>query len=401
MIIKKCILQGPGNFFGPFIGRALLLTLTFIMACSNISAERKIEAKADPYWNEISMFLAGIPVGKESRLWPKTQTGYYKGHMTSMDDFWKRVKQDTMDIIGPWRKINIPAGIEKNGAFYPLSGADFVNLYSLFPDAARYLMVALEDPGDIPDPLALDERSLDSGLSSIRKSTHLYGKINYFQTRVMIKEMRNLNIKGVTPILLIFLSRMGLTVLNVQKIGIGDDGRTAELDSTGNLGGKKPKFPGVLITFRGQGDQRPRELIYLSMRLEKETVDPVSPTGKFFSGYLSNVSTIIKAGCYIFFIDKFKEVKDFILSRSSFIIQDDSGIPYSAFKTEQWNMKFYGVYIPQYPITDAVIYKQEDLMKCYKGGGLPLPFNFGYGSLLGRDKSNLMTAEKKGVKQGG
>ena len=388
-------LLSAGRMTRIFIGSAVAVIL-FLGACSNISADKKSEVKIDPYWNELSMFLAGMPVGKESRLWEKSQKSFYKGHIASMDEFWKKVQSDTIEIIGAWRKTNIPAGIEKNGAFYPLSGSDFVNFYSLFPGARRYLMVAMEDPGEIPDPMALDDRSLDSGLSSIRKTTLLYGKLNYFQTRVMIKEMRNLNIKGATPILMIFLSRMGHRVVNIQRIGIDTDGKPAGLDSAGLLKGAKPKYPGVSITFQAPGETATRELIYLSMMLDKDTVNPQSPTGIFFGTYLSGVSTMIKAGCYIFFIDKFRDVMDFILARSNFIVQDDSGIPYRAYRSDLWDMKLYGVYVPNYPITDTAIYKQEDLMKVYRGGGiLPLPFNFGYGSLLGKDKSNLMMARKK------
>ncbi len=375
---------------------AVIILLTSF-SCTNLAAERKVEIKYDPYWNDLTMFLAGLPVSPDSKLWQKSQLPFYAGHVSEMNTFWGKVKKSAIDVMNPWRAEHIPAGIDRESVFYPLSGADFINLYTMFPNSKYYLMVALEDSGDIPVPLNLDDRRIESGLASLRKSINLYGELNYFQTRIMIKEMKNFNLKGITPVLMVFLSRMGHRVLVVEKVGIDESGQAVLIDSTGGINGKKPKVEGTRIKFQSSGDETVRELVYLNMKLEKDTISSSTSTGIYLGNYIKNSCTIIKAGCYIFHENRFREVMDFILANSRIIVQDDSGIPYRAFKNDIWNIRLYGVYIPLYPITDTTVYKQDDLTQSYKKGSLALPFNFGYGSLLGKNKSNLMIAEKKAM----
>lgn len=86
----------------------------------------------------------------------------------------------------------------------------------------------------------------------------------------------------------------------------------------------------------------------------------------------------------------------YMQDKSTLIIQDDSGIPYRYFNSEQWSLALYGTYrYPQklkdlpYPPHQPSLTRAYEL-KCY-----PLPFNFGYGVKRGKGKSNLLLAVKK------
>jgi len=84
----------------------------------------------------------------------------------------------------------------------------------------------------------------------------------------------------------------------------------------------------------------------------------------------------------------FSRIRNLILQKSSIIVQDDSGIPFRFFKSDQWNITLYGVY--EGPIDLFKNHFEPDLAAAYRHRAAPLPFRFGYTT-----HSNLLRAIKK------
>ncbi len=382
----------------PVINKArtiLLFTqILFIIIFFSPHLSAKKEDKSASYWYDLSRFLAGMPVSADSSFLPLTLGKSYKTHVKRMNGFWEIVENETVNRMVPWQKKNINDKNSISPVFYPLSGADFINPYILFPHSNLYIMAALEEPGVIPVFIGMKRRQINNGLLSLQRAVYLYGKNNYFQSKVMIRELKRYTIKGTTPLILIFMARLGLKPVNVESIFIDEEGHIKRRKSGEEKIKNQGRIIGSLIQFMTPQNRELKTLYYFRVKLEKNTVDPESPPGKFFSK-LENINTVIKAGCYIFHLKQFKDVQDYIITRSKIIIQDDSGIPYRSFDRSLWNLKHFGVYIPNYPISDTRVYRQNDLVAIYRKVKNPLPFNFGYGSLLGKNKSNLLLAEKK------
>ena len=374
------------NIFLTFV-----LLLPVLAAAINVTCLMQPRtAAADPYWNDVARYLAGMEVRETSVLKPGTADPRYRAHIAYMDKLWGMIRKETIDLIRPWRDGNIPSMGGGGTAFYPLSGADFINLFTLYPNARTYLMIALEQPGDAA--LLRDHgsnRFLD-GLMPIQRGIYLYGVNNYFQSKVMMKEMNNTLLPGTAPALLIFMARMGLIITGVENIFIGDSGNIVTARPA--KGGPRP-VAGIRILFTGSGAAGTRELIYLSMRLEPNSVDTATPEGRFFNR-LRRVRTMLKSAVYILQDKKYAPLKDFIVERSALIVQDDSGISYGAFD-HGWKVRLYGKYNPYMSLGGCTIRRQEDLAQAYRKESFPLPFNFGYGILQGQGQSNLMVAEKK------
>lgn len=365
---------------------ACLLLLAAIFTCQIQSRHYA----HDPYWNDVARYLAGMEVREKSVLWPLTQEPVYKMHRQFMDDLWGRIQKETIDLIIPWREQNIPSFRKRAAAFYPLSGADFINLHTLFPDANRYLMIALEPGGDVSLLRDHKSRRLIDGLTLIQRSIYLYGLNNYFQTRVMAQEMINTILPGTAPSLLIFMARLGLVIKNVENVHINSDGNLVHI--TIDHGKPLPHTSGVRISFIGT-DGSSRELVYLSMKIGPESVDRATPEGKYLDR-LRDIKTMMKSAVYLLHHSPFEPVRDFILQRSILMVQDDSGIPYRYF-TEGWNITLYGIYRPAMQLKQCLPDWQADLNERYMQGAAELPFNFGYGILFGQRQSNLMVAKKK------
>jgi len=347
---------------------------------------------ADTYWNDVAHFLAGMRLGHASVLQDKTREPAYQNHVKFMNDLWAKIQKETIDPVIPWRDKNIPGICKEAPALYPLSGADIINLYLMFPDASTYIMIALEKPGDVESLKDYKSRRLISALPPIRKSLYLYGMENYFQSKVMIQEMNNPYLPGTAPALLIFIARLGFFINKVENITIDDSGAVVPYKPEARMT-KPARITGLRIYFTRTGDWRIRKLVYLSMKLSPGSTDLSTPEGRYLNR-LRYVKTLLKSAVYLLHSARYGPVRDFLLQRSILIVQDDSGIPYSSFNSS-WDIKLYGVYRPYPYISGCRPVMQKDLARRYREGSLPLPFNFGYGILSGPHQSNLMIALKK------
>ncbi len=348
------------------------------------------DVAVDPYWNDVARYLAGMEVREKSILYAKSKEPRYSDHRRFMDGLWSRIQKETIDIIVPWRDKNVPSVSSRATAFYPLSGADFINLHTLFPDSRRYLMIALEPEGDSAVLRDHQSQRLIDGLVPVQRSIYLYGVNNYFQSKVMSQEMTNRLLPGTVPALLIFMARMGLVIKSVDNVFIGESGDLVSIKGS-PANKEKGKIYGIRIIFNGR-DGSSRELVYLSMKIGPRSVDPATPEGKYL-GRLNSMKTMMKSAVYLLHHRPFDSVRDFILKRTIVMVQDDSGIPYRFF-TDGWRVTLYGKYRPAMALKYCMPVSQSDLKERYQAGVQPLPFNFGYGILFGPGQSNIMVAKK-------
>ncbi|MBP7604883.1 MAG: hypothetical protein KBA15_13205 [Spirochaetes bacterium] len=375
----------------------LMLLLFGLYHCA--TAEKLERTRTNPYWNDLALFLAGMPQRPESPFREPAATPQYARHVESMNAFWEKVRGENIDTITPWRDAQLEGLPRAKTAFYPFSGADLANLYTFYPDARTYVMIALEDPGIIPDPLNLSPAELAEGLSSIHRAIQSIASRNYFHSAVMQRELPNRYLPGTIPVLLIFAARLGLGVSTVELIGIDPSGNVVPLDAASTIRGAAPAVTGARIRFRAPGDGEPRTLVYLDMRLSDRVLEPSSPEGRFFRS-LGSFDTLIKSAVYLLHRDGFAELCSYILEHSSTVIQDDSGMPFRLFDRDNWDARLFGTYTRPRKLKDLQNPPdQPDLALAYSRKSEPLPFSFGYGVLTGKGKSNLLLAVRKKNRQ--
>ena len=89
----------------------------------------------------------------------------------------------------------------------------------------------------------------------------------------------------------------------------------------------------------------------------------------------------------------FSIIRDFILSESKSVLQDDSGIPFKFLNEGKWDLTIYGSYTVPIPMFKP--FYQDDLKKAVSDSSKvkKLPFGIGYNWRLGQ--SNLLVAKKK------
>ncbi len=343
--------------------------------------------------HEASLFLAGLPSERADDQWKDARADpVYVQHSRYMDRFWENVKRLTIAPMAGWRPVNLPDDFERRMVFYPLSGADFINMYCLFPGAPFYLMVALEPEGDAPG--RLNRMELASMLYSLQVTIPEFGMMNYFMSHIMQNAMTGTRLAGVAPVVMAFMARLGLRVCEVERVRVGESGTLygASEKEDPVRGNQSPAVYGVRIVFAVPGEEGQRTLVYLCARLDNDLALGRTPVGRYVNSFTGYV-TMLKSAIFFMHYDWIGEVRKMVLDRSFMIVQDDSGIPYRFFDPALWEMKLLGIYDPSYRLTNATVLPQADMLAAYPRGNEPLPFHYGYGVII--NKSNMQIAVRK------
>lgn len=329
-------------------------------------------------------FIAGIEVDSNSPLAQYQNNGSWVSHRKFFDDAWSKLTNKQLTKVKKWsqqelKQINaVPMSI-----FYPFSGPDFLYAYSFFPKGKEYVLVGLEPVGSVPDLASLSESKRELKLQEVRSSLYAILQFSFFRTNKMKVDLQK---QGVLPILYVFLARTDNRILDVQNIGLD---RNANIQPF-----QKGMISGVKIAFVPKGESQARTLYYFSTDLSNDGLQDRPEFSKFVSKIDKKV-TYLKAASYLMYSDTFSQIKKQILAESSYVLQDDSGMPVNAFDSSKWQLKFYGQYTR--PIGLFAKRYQPDLRKIYLTDKSVKGLNFGVGYQFGVNNSNLMLAEMRNL----
>ncbi len=277
------------------------------------------------------------------------------------------------------------AAAQTAAVFYPFSGPDFLNVFTLFPQARTYVLVALEPVGTLPDFKDVD---LGKFLARMQNSLQQYLYTDYFVTAKMAAQISHTELAGVLPVLLFFLAREEARILEMQPVILKGDGTMAEPSAAAS----GPGIPGMRLVFTGPGAAEKQTLYYFRVNLQDHSLKK-NPQFVAFIKSLGPLTTFTKSASFLLASPFSAAIRQLILEQSSFVLQDDSGIPLKDFAPETWSLKFFGTY--KGPIAYFKNRYQKDLAEVYNKGQdvYPLPFGIGYHFQAGT--SNLLFAAKK------
>jgi hypothetical protein len=346
-------------------------------------------AKTDGYnpaYNDYARFIAGRRT-PGSILAPYENEPAWIKYAESMNRSWERYKMRQLEPMKEWASQELHTARTPT-VFYPFSGPDFFNLYTLFPGAKTYLLLALEPVGAIPDFSAGD---IPDFFADLQRALYEYLYIDYFVIARMKTQIAETELKGVLPILMFFLARENVRVLDVRYWAMRPDGTIEEQPA---LGGRnfQEAISGVRLVIEGARGAGKQTLYYIRLNLQNNSFG----RNPYFISFLKSfgpLTTFTKSASYVLFSPYSSEIRQFILDRSQYVLQDDSGIPWKYFSPEIWKLRLYGTYAG--PIDLFKDKYQEDLAMAYQEGKdvYPLPFGIGYQFKAGT--SNLLFAAKK------
>jgi len=291
---------------------------------------------------------------------------------------WTDFDSAVLEPMRVWAGNDLAEAREKTTTlFYPFGGPDFATAFALFPEATTVVLMGLEPIGNMPDfdrSSAKERQDFFADLGTLTSDFLMRG---YFITMHMMDTYSLGNVDGALPVIGFFLKRGGYSVVDVMRLAPDEKGGWIETPYERLV--KRPHRPyGVRIDYLKPGDAALRSVYSFSCDVENTTFRVNSPLYRFFEG-LGDLTTFIKAGSYLLHWQNFSTLRNLILDRSLFVLEDDTAIPYRFFKSGGWEVKLFGRYAT--PVKDFINVEQEDLRRAYEdpsGSVRPLPFHFGY-----------------------
>ena len=262
------------------------------------------------------------------------------------------------------------------------SGPDFLYASTFFPQATTYVLCGIEPIGPIPEVSSVPRNSLGGELRTLQTSLNSVLSFSFFRTKDMKEDFKNHALSGTLPVLYIFLARSGMTINEVSYVSVDQNGSLGPQPDPVN---PNSKAPGVRIRFVADGSNVQKTLYYFSTDISN---DGIKKSGFIpFCKTFAAGNSFVKSASYLMHETYFSSIRDFLLSNTETLVQDDSGIPCSFFAPEMWNMTFHGNYPG--PITLFKNYGQPMLYDYYKSTK-PAPLDFGIGYRHRANESTLM-----------
>ncbi|GAB4398808.1 MAG: hypothetical protein OHK0053_18070 [Microscillaceae bacterium] len=367
-------------------------------------AEKPKPLPVDRKFNDMARFIAGMPAEEGSLFASYAQNPAWQQYAKGADAQWQSILNTKLPKITQWRDQELKEANARSGLlFYPFSGPDFLHASAFFPEADTMVLVGLEPIGNLPDFDKIAQKSLAGYFNGLQQTLNSILNFSFFRTNSMAVDFTGKvvsDIDGTLPVLMLFMARTGHKVLYYEKIAISPEGKIipaaeAKADST---------YYGTMLAYSSEKDPETRKtLFYFAANLQDTPYSARSGLSEGgllqrsdFRKYLESLpiqTTYIKSASYLMHLAEFSLMRQLILEKSKFYLQDDSGMPIRFLDRTKWDLIFYGSYIS--PISLFSGRYQADLRAIYqKGEGVrPLPFGIGYQFREGT--SNLMLAVKK------
>ena len=312
-------------------------------------------------------------------------TGFWQTHAVAMDANWARTRERALALWRGFSEREVDALEGSRGPlYYPFSGPDFMYAHTLFPRAPRYLLIGLEEPGAAPAWPQMNETQAAASLAQLRQSMSTLMRLSFFRTNAMKEDLRRGKLAGVAPIMMAMAARGGFDVHAVDAVHLNEDGALCMgAAQSGGIGG-------VRLQLAETGKPATRELVYLQADLSDRALAKTPQVERHVRS-LGAGPVFLKAASYLLHRGEFSVARSLVLERASMVLQDDSGIPFSAYAPTQWNGRLYGSY--SRPIALFKERRQDALREAYARNAQPLDSGIGYSHRPG--SSNLQVFEKR------
>lgn len=349
-----------------------------VQAVSNTGNLPKIDEKA----TSLALILGGTPFNGDqlvTSIFNKTAT---KTHISAIERMWKVLEADRLKKMRTWSNTTLSQiNNTSHQLVYPLSGPDFLQAYTLFPNCDEYVLFGAEPIGKLPALEDLKGNESNVYLANVRNALRLFSQRGYFSSADMQKHLSKL---GVLPILNVLLARTDNHISNISYVTLSNAGEENQATQA-----KDNTIKGVRIEFLNVNKTRKQSLLYIQTDLKQTQSQEM--TAQLLEK-LEHPIVMLKTGGYWLHQASFATLQKAILDQAEVCVQDDSGLPLRDFiQAKNWNLSFYGRYVGA-PTMFNKLYYQKDLRQQYnkRGNVKALPFAFGYL----KQGANLLVAER-------
>ncbi|MBL8004497.1 MAG: hypothetical protein JNL36_05310 [Candidatus Kapabacteria bacterium] len=342
----------------------------------------------------IANVLAGMSVDNDARYTKITSKKTWFLYKTLFGNIWEDFVESRSQLMNEWADKNIN-DIQNSAKtlFYPFGGPDFTMAYSMFPTADRYILMGLEPVGIIPNFALLSDTTFKTFSTNMINSMKTYCSFGFFITKEMQQDLSIRGVNGVLPIIMIMMARDKMLLHSINHIYL--DSNATIVKRTTNMNGVPDKefkgIEGVEILFSKPGKKKIDVCYYFKTDLSNGSPKSTETMEKFLQKNDDTVATFLKAASYLMHNGVFSLIRTMIINNSSYILQDDSGMPIVALDSNQWNISLYGEYTKPIAVFKGLY--QPILTKKYSTESKGR-FMFGYGYKHTPGSSNIQVFRK-------
>jgi hypothetical protein len=273
--------------------------------------------------------------------------------------------------------------------FYPFAGPDFATVQRLYPEASRYVLVALQRAEAPPALARANAADLSDFLGRFGESWQQFASMGFFRTLDLDEEAKKTGLRaGTTGRLIAFAARAGYRIVSVEPVRIDANGMGLEQ----HPGSRTDPAPWGSVRILLQKDGRKVELDYVRMNLADASL-AARPRLRAWVERMTANPTVLKAASHLLQNERFGIVRDALLAHAPSIVQDETCIEYSRL-AKHFDVTLYGRFTKPHSLFDKDA--QRSLAEAYQTQAdiKPLTFRVSYQR---EPEANLQVAVRSGL----
>jgi hypothetical protein len=348
----------------------------------------------DTFYNNLARLIGGkdSTVNYKNNDW---DLSYIAGFSKLTTEKINRIKADRLNKMTEWNKQNLSENniIDTTFVFYPFSGGDFIHVNALYPNASEYFLVAREDVGELPNLYEKDKEFVNTYLSDIDTVLRdIYNK-SYFITKNMVEDTKKRTlVNGMLPLILWAASVTDHEVVSLKYLSVSENGELMTFINTP----ENSKPTAVEIVLKVAGSNKLKKVTYLSCDISDEGFEKATQFKTLIANKVpSNTNSFVKSASYLMHYSSFSQIRNLVLEKIKYLVQDDTGIPIKYFNQSIFSIELFGIYEkPVKDFSESVF--QSDLNAAFNDSSKYRgDLNFSLGYHWGSRKQNQMIAIKK------
>ncbi|MGI4742297.1 MAG: hypothetical protein ACRYG7_44635 [Janthinobacterium lividum] len=337
----------------------------------------------------VAAYLSGLPPQTGTPLATLAAQPTWQAFAKDQNKSWAKYRATHTDRMNRWAATELDSVRQATTTvFYPFSGPDFLNVFTLFPTASTYVMFGLEPVGSVPSRENLENPAL---LPAVKKSLWSVLNFSFFRTNDMAIDLKSVNLDGAVPLIMLFAARTGNHLQSVRSVQLDAQGQFHAVTDTTRAPGSKA-IQGAELKLQAT-DGTEKTIYYFSADLSDWKLNTKDAPLRYVRT-LGPLTTYVKSATYLMHKSYFSKVRNLVLERSNYLLQDDSGIAMRYFPKNNWQFTYYGTY--RRPINLFAKQYQPELTTAYHDSlhrARPLPFGTGYN--WRQTDSNLLLAKRR------
>ena len=275
-------------------------------------------------------------------------------------------------------------------AFYPFSGPDLVTVAQMFPDAERYILVAIQPAGA---PVELSSKS-PAALSAFRQKFSeewvKFGVLGFFRTLDLNENTASTTAQITsTPVMMAFAASLGFRVDAVRPLIMNPEKN--EFEPT--VPSKESKWASVRLDL--SKDERKVAVDYVCLDLSDEYLKAHPHEAQWLKNCSKN-PTLLKAASHLLPKPYFSICRTDVVEGAPLLVQDETGLEYKDLK-KIGPVKLYGRFVEAHKLFDPN--SQRDLAAAYVESRQTSPLPFSYSYQKAADRRSLQVVRREAVQK--